>query len=172
MKKQLGFTLLEMLVVITLTVILSVSAASLFFTTLVGNTKKESLSTVKQEGDYTISQLEFLLRNAVSLVPPVAASCTNNMSSITFKLNDGGITTLSKINGKIASQSASSATPVYLTSDSVVLASGPRFDCTQASVNKGTYIKISFTLSKLSPDFNTPTDVTETFTTSVNVRSF
>lgn len=174
-RSQRGFTLIEILVVVSLSVILSVAAAGLFFTTLIGNTKKEIISIVKDEGDYAISQMEFLLRNAVSLTAdpdfPLAATCTSGMSRITFKSIDEGITTLYNDNGRIASKSSTSSTPVYLTSDNVTL-SGPTFNCQQSGTNYGSYVTITFSLQKDSPDANRPQPVKEDFTTSANIRSF
>jgi prepilin-type N-terminal cleavage/methylation domain-containing protein len=174
-QSQHGFTLIEILVVVSLSVIITLGAAGLFFTTLISNSKKNVLTTVKDEGDYALSQIEFLLRNAVSLQAnpnsPTDPICDTGMSSITLKSIDNGITTLSIQNNKIASQSASTGTPVYLTSTATQL-SNLSFNCEQASQNYGTYVTISFTLSKTSPDFNQPTPVQDTFTTSVNIRSF
>jgi prepilin-type N-terminal cleavage/methylation domain-containing protein len=172
---QSGFTLIEILVVVSLSVIITLAAAGLFFTTLISNSKKNVLTTIKDEGDYSLSQMEFLLRNAIALVPnpssPASPTCTTGMSSITLKSYDGGTTTLSTQNNKIASQSAAAATPVYLTSTNTTL-SGLSFNCEQASQNYGTYVTISFTLQKTSPDFNSPTPTQDTFTTSVNIRSY
>jgi len=174
---QRGFTLVEVLVVVSLTVIVMITAAGLFFATLVGNNKKDVVVSVKEEGDYAISQMEFLLRNAVELVPdpafPAAPICPPSSSRITFKSGDDGVTTLFNNNGRIASQSASSNTPVYLTSSTVTLSpSDPVFKCTRIATNYGTYVNISFTLSKQSPDFSAPSTVTQVFSTSVNLRSF
>ncbi len=171
---QAGFTLIEILMVVTLSVVITVAATGLFFTTLIGNTRKELISQVKDQGDYAINQLEFLLRNAVSLAPdplfPAASTCVGGMNRITFKSVDEGITTLFNDNGKIASQSAASGQTIYLTTDDVTL-TGPTFNCSQASENFGTYVTISFSLQKDSPDYNRPTPVQESFTTSVSLRN-
>ena len=163
-----GYTLIELLVVVTLSVIVMLSAAGLFFTTLVSNSRKDILTSVKDEGDYAISQMEFLLRNAITLVPPSGAGCTTGMGTIVFRNADDGVTTLTNINGQIASQSATGNT-TYLTSKAVTL-TGPTFDCSQSTGDHSTYIKISFQLSKQAADFNRPQPVQETFTTSVNLR--
>jgi prepilin-type N-terminal cleavage/methylation domain-containing protein len=175
-KRQTGFTLIELLVVISLSVVIVTAAASLFYTSLVTSTKKDVLTTVKNEGDFAISQMEFLLRNAVTLVPdpanPTTAACRATGSSISFKSVDDGITTLTAINGKIASQSATSVTPSYLTSDDVTL--NPitiTFSCRQSASRTGTYVTIDFTLEKVSPDINHPATLTQQFKTSVTLRN-
>src|SRR3989339_275480 len=86
-----GFTFVELLVVITLMVMLMLTAASMFFTTLIGTGKTNSNFQVKEEGDYAISQMEFLLRNAVAVD---SATCAPGGSEITFTNYDNGLTTL------------------------------------------------------------------------------
>jgi prepilin-type N-terminal cleavage/methylation domain-containing protein len=178
-KNQLGFTLIEILMSVSLVGLIGVAAAGLFYTTLIGNSKKEVLTTVKQEGDYAIGQMEFLLRNAVALAPDPnvansVATCAVGMTKISIRSKDNGITTFSIQNGKIASQSGT-ATPVYLTSDAVTIADSPSdlvFNCSQASTNRGTYINVGFTLTKTSPDYNEPSTVTQAFSTGVGIRSY
>jgi prepilin-type N-terminal cleavage/methylation domain-containing protein len=165
-QSQSGFTLIEILVVVSLSVIITLAAAGLFFTTLISNSKKNVLTTIRDEGDYALSQMEFLLRNAVSLTAnptsPTDPVCATGMSTISLKSADNGITTLSVQNSKIASQSAAVGTPVYLTSTATQL-SNLSFNCEQATQNYGTYVTISFTLQKTSPDFNQPAPVRDTF---------
>ncbi len=172
---QAGFTLLEVVVATAITVIMMIAATGLFLATLRTNTKDNQVTSVKTDGDYAISQIEFLLRNAVSIVPnpatPTAPSCTSGMQSITFKLIDGGITTLGSSNGLIASKSAAVASTAYLTSPATTL-SDLTFDCSQAGTNYGTYVTVSFSLSKDETNSNLPNTLTQDFKTSVNVRSY
>lgn len=175
-----GFTLIELLFVITLAVVLTVGAAALFFTSLIGNSRKNVISTVKFEGDYAVSQMEFLLRNAIVLLPdpqnPGSNPCTSNMTSITLKSIDEGTTTLKlAANGQLASQSAAvGAQTKYLTSDAVTVVSPPGlvFNCTPSNGTSGSYVTIAFTLTKSAADYITATPVTQTFSTSVNIRSY
>jgi hypothetical protein len=149
-------------------------ASTLFFTSLISSTREDILTTVKQEGDFALGQMEFLLRNAISLEAnpsvPTAPSCTQSMSNITFRSRDNGITTLSITNNKIAS--VSGAQTVYLTSDAVTLdAQAPLFDCEQVA-NVGGYVTIHFRLTKQNTDYSIPNTVSDLFTTSVNLRSY
>ena len=168
--RQAGFTLVELLFVITISIVITVGAAGLFFQTLIGNSRKSVVSTVKDEGDFAIGQMEFLLRNALVLQPdpanPNGAACAAGMTGITFKSLDDGVTTLLNVGGRIASRSAVTR---YLTSSAVTL-TGPTFDCVQSASGNG-YIKISFSLSKNTTDYATSTPITENFVTSVNLRS-
>lgn len=173
-----GFTLVEMMVVVSLTVILMLTATSLFLMTLVGNAKTAAYQQLKEEGEYSIAQIEFLLRNAVSLennqIDPVTPQiCETNMEAIGIKSIDNGITILGKAEDaddddtlKIASNSA------FLSSSSVTLVNGPIFDCQLSDDGTSAYVKVTFTLRKGEPGIDEARDiVTQTFTTGVNIRS-
>lgn len=172
---QTGFTMVEMLVVISLVVMLLLVATSIFLTSLIGNTKTVVNQDLKEEGEYAIGQMEFLLRNAIAVeTNSQGQTCANGMDEITFKSIDNGTTTFfletdpNDSVDKIASNSG-----VYLTSGGVNVISGPTFDCSQTSDFNRTYVKISFTLRKGDPGVDNPRDITqETFSTSVNLRSF
>lgn len=167
-----GFSLIELLIVVTLTVMLLLTASVLFMTFLVGGSKVNNTQLVKQEGQYAISQMEFLLRNAVELLPNDSGNeCVTDMSQIKFKSIDGGITKLfTQEDGgvnKIASNSG-----IYLTSGAVDLATEPDFDCYQPNDEAHPHINITFTLRKGTPGTNLDRDIVEeTFTTSTTIRS-
>ena len=172
--RQSGFTLVEILVAISLSVMLIVAAMGLFFSTLLSNTKKTVLSTIKDEGDYAINQMEFLMRNAISLEQPTdgGSICAPGRNRIAIKSLDNSITELSIQNSRIASASTNLATnrTVFLTSDDVQL-SNLRFDCQNAGPFSGTFIKVSFTLRKQAVEQTGQPTTSEDFSTSVNVRS-
>lgn len=168
-----GFSLIELLTVITLTVMLLLTASVLFMTFLTGNSKIDSAQLVKQEGQYALSQMEFLLRNALELLPNESNNeCASNMSQIKFKSLDGGVTTLlTETDGE--SEKIASNSGVYLTSDAVTISSPLTFNCTQANDERYPHITITFTLRKGTPGVNPDRDIVEeTFSTSTTLRSF
>lgn len=170
-KTQSGFSLVEMLFVITLTTVVMVSAAGLFFTTLIGNSRSTVQTSVKNEGDYALGRLEFLIRNGIDI--PAATGCSAGMTKFSIKSADETVTTITNPintngNKQIAIQPAGGAIQ-YLTSPNVD-AGSLQFDCVQ-SAEHSTYVKISFIITKPSVDYITATPVSESFSTSVNVRS-
>lgn len=172
MTHRSGFTLIELMVVAALSIIIVLGASSLFFSSIITNTRKEILTTIKQEGDYALGQMEFLLRNAVNLEPNASGqTCTTGMSSIAFRSRDDGVTTLKVVGNQIASSSATKT--VYLTSPTAVTlnTATPIFNCQQTG-GVGGYVTIRFSLSTQNTDYSTPNTAAETFTTSVNLRSF
>lgn len=171
---QTGFTFIELMVVITLMVMLMVTVASMFFTTLIGTGKTNSSFQVKEEGDFALGQMEFLLRNAIAVD---STTCQPGGSSITFTNYDNGITTLGTFDDqghqKIASISASSPlNPALLTSERVELTTGPTFNCSQNPDGSGTFVEIDFTLRKGTPGLDQPRDIVEeSFGSGVVIRN-
>ena len=172
-KKILGITLIEMLIVVTLTVLLTTAATAMLFSTIISGGQSNSLSIVKTNGDYALSQMEFLLRNAISLEPNGSGqTCASGMSEIRLRSRDEAITALFRENDngvdKIASNSGK-----YLTSDSVRLVSGPTFDCAQSEDNAVQNVNISFTLGKgISGQDRVSEVIQQDFKTSVTLRKF
>jgi len=98
MKKQ-GFTLIEILVVVTIFGIIVVLGSGLFFFLLKGSTKSRVLEVVRQNGDYALSVMGIMVRNASSLV-------SYSGSEITIVNPDRGTTIFSCSGGRIASNGA------------------------------------------------------------------
>lgn len=182
-----GFTLIELLIVVSLSVIIMLAASSLFMTLLIGNTKTSTTKLIKDEGDYALSQMEFLIRNATNLESitddlntsngctttvgaPVVRTCDATMCALGLESYDGGTTILGRVddNGvaKIASNSG------YLTSDAVTLISGPVFSCSESPDGVSRYIGITFTLRKGTPGVDQPRDIVQqVFSTGVQIRN-
>lgn len=174
-RKQAGFTLIELLIVVTLSVMLMLSASSLFMTFLLGNTKVARMQLIKHEGEYAMSQIEFLLRNAVQLVAnDEGLICENNMASIAFVSLDSGETTLNKTVDPIDSMSKiASNSAKFLTSGDVEITNGPIFDCVESDDKLTQYIGIRFTLRKGTPTLDETRDILEQeFISGVGLRSF
>jgi prepilin-type N-terminal cleavage/methylation domain-containing protein len=172
-RNQLGFTLIEVLIAITLSVILVAAASGLFFTTLRSDSKKNYLTGLKDNGDYALSQMEFLLRNAVALerIDTGDALCTTGMTQIVFRSIDDGVTRLYLSNGAIASESVQTGTTRYLTGGATTV-SNLSFNCQQPSPNAGTYIRIGFNLTYATSSGQFFSEEgSDDFYTTVNIRS-
>ncbi len=148
MIKKNGFTLIELLIVVTLSGMLILAAVSLFFTSLVGNEKTSSALSVKQNGDYAISQIGRLIRNSrtATCVPASPPS-----TQLTLIGNDGGTTTLGAVavGSRYQIASTSAALTGYLTGYDVNIPSGSvSFTCTNPTDGSPAYVSVSFTLTK------------------------
>lgn len=167
--------MIELLVVVSLSVMLMLATSALFLSFLLGRTKVTAIKQVKDEGQYAINRMEFLIRNAIEVLPNgfYATGCEPDMDIISFRSIDGGVTSFfaeedsSDGNTKIASNSG-----VYLTSGDVELVDGPTFDCTQPSDGTSQHVVITFTLRKGTPGVTDAREFAETeFKTAVSVRS-
>lgn len=176
LSQQQGFTLIELLIVVSLSVLLMLTASSLFLTLLIGNTKTNSATLIKQEGNAALQQIDFLFRNAVDLEPnSLSQTCNATMNDIVIKSFDGGTTWLraeqdsSDGKYKIASNSG-----VFLTSGAVDLVGDTiSISCVQSADLLTKYITLSFTLRKGIPGVDQARDIVEqTFSLSTNLRSF
>lgn len=163
--RRTGFTLVELLITTSLTVLLMLTITTLFMTFLVGNSKTNIRKSVKEEGLHALSQMEFIIKNA-RYYDDTFQACTSNLQTIRVIGLDSGVTTYSIVSdsgiNKIASNSA------RLTSATVNL-STLRFDCSGEAGNR--QIKISFTLDKDAPTLSTDSNISENFEATINLRN-
>lgn len=168
MKK--GFTLIEILVVVGILGLIAVIGTNMFFSILKGETKTRVLAEVKQNGNYALSVMGRMIRNAKEIT-----SCTSNMQTITIKNPDREETTFDLSGTRIASRSALGTG--YLTSDKVRIdktdpVNKPyRFDCT-AVTGSPAVITIRFTLSQPGVATRPEEQATVDFKTTVSLRTY
>lgn len=159
--KQNGFTLIELLITTSLTVLLMLTITTLFMTFLLGNSKTNIRKTLKEEGLHAINQMEFIIKNA-SYYDATYAACAENLTSISIVGLDDGTTVYQLSGTQIASSSS-------LLTSTTVDASDLNFDCSGTAGN--IQIKISFTLEKAAPTLGENELISESFTTTVNMRN-
>lgn len=102
--QQTGFSLIEILVVLSIFVVIAVIANQVFFSTLRGGSKSEATTLVKQEGNYTLSVIERGLQSAQS----ITSVCTDpaaTLSSINYLDSTGTSASFSCQTGYVASGS-------------------------------------------------------------------
>lgn len=88
-KKSFGFTLIEILIVITALALLTVIGSNLFFGSLLGSSKSEILREVRQNGEYALKVMEETIKNAARLEFCDSTTITvkdQNNQNITFKV--------------------------------------------------------------------------------------
>ncbi len=146
---KLGFTLVELLAVIVVMASIGGIIFGVLFASLRGSNKSTNVTTLQQNGNYALSQITKMIRNARSLeYPSPCFSETGYIattSSIIIENADAGRTTFScdnLPNGTLSSNSAS------LIDTSSVVVTACSFTCTQSSLYNFPTITISFTLSK------------------------
>lgn len=179
-QKNSGFSLIELMVVMSISSLILISVSTLFITVLSTNGRTGLRRTLKAEGTQALNQMTFLLRNA----KPIAyTDCLNLHNQIVFTLADNEETTLKLMGSdpnRIASASASDSVIYNLSPETVRIPDvdgdgNPDFSitCSQSpepQSTEGQYISINFTLERLNND-GMPTGVTEEFMGGVQVRN-
>jgi len=157
-----GFSLIEIMVVVSLLGLISAIASGFLFSSLSSSSKAEVAKEVKQNGNFALLLMERMITNAYSLQ-------TCDTSSITIISSDGGSTTFKCEEDRIASESGSLG-KVYLTGTNV-LVSECAFAC-QKTAGKGAVVTLKFKVSQaLTSDRPTEKSSLD-FETMVNVRNF
>ncbi len=176
MKK--GFTLLELLISVTIIAGLSLLIAQSFFTTTRSNIKTEIIKDVKQNGDVALGTMINMIR-ASTQVGSLCASGGSSSSSLTIKNPDGGLSTFGCFFDSGVSRIGSSSAAIdYLTSTNVTLggnacadaAMSLQFTCTSAT-SGGTSVKIAFSLSQKGTPVNLFERGQASFQTTVGLRN-
>lgn len=173
-----GFTLVELLVAVTIIAGLAILLAQSFLTTTRSNTKVERLTDVKQNGEYALAVMERMIRNATR----ISALCTSDgsvaTSSAAVESPDGLSTTFGcLLDGSVTRvASVSGMGTEYLTSDAVTLGGAScdgdslNFYCTSiADVPKN--LKVTFQLSQRGTPVDQFEKASTVFQTSMSVRS-
>jgi prepilin-type N-terminal cleavage/methylation domain-containing protein len=168
--KNNGFTLIEVLVVMALLATVAVIISNMFFTTFRSSTKTKSLTTVKQNGDYTLSVMERLIRGSKEVmsscpeVPPEAPAVTNNIT-IGMLNGDEIVFSCDLENKLIASNGAN------LTSNKVKLDSCS-FECRSGGEFYPQIVTIDFTLSQAGETAGEEEQAKIDFKTTVVTRNY
>lgn len=155
-----GFTLIEMLVAVAILGTVGLVSSRIFFTALRGASKSDVIREVKQNGDYALTVMERMIRNAVD----ITSVCPTIANSLTIKNLDGNSTTFSLAGGQISSNSAS------LTNNKVIV-SGLSFTCLRTT-GKPDVINISFSVAQTGAGAGPEEISSLNFQTTVSLRTY
>ena len=166
-----GFTLIELLVTVAILGTAGVIAANMFFQTLKGVSKAEIEKIVKQEGDYTISVMERMIRNSKNVVDADSVCDDSDRANITITNQDDSTSFFecagSGDNAHIASNSA------RLTSNKVRVSSDCNsfVKCTQLG-SAPPVLEIKFNLSQAGSPTRPEEQASVNFQTTVSLRNY
>ncbi len=156
-----GFTLIEILAVMMVFGIIGGIAAATLITTLRTSSKSTILTTVKQNGDYTISQIAKIIRNAYAIKSPTfpcgSPNAPTQTTSISVLDGTGNISTIActganpvaPIPANTITLQTGGAAPTSLLDTSLVQTHACSFTCSQADSGQYPVIGISFSLLQL-----------------------
>lgn len=175
---QAGFSLIELITVVSITAIVSLVSVSVLINSQLRNTKASTISKVREEGEFAVREMSYLLRNARYILPnQFGQTCSENMGAIRVALGDGNIIELyTDASSRIASNSGSLITTPpasYITTTSVKMKDALSFSCRQEPYQGGALIDFSFTLASGDEDVVSQDSFYEQqFSSRVYVRSY
>lgn len=179
-KRNKGFTLLEILVAMGVASVVGVLITQVFFTTTRSNTKTELLKEVKQNGEYAVNIMERMIHNARD-VTSVCASTGSALSSFTIINPDGNTTAFGCVldsgTTRIASQSGTGNVD-FLTSNNVSLGGTTcddinntlAFECFTYP-DGHTRVVVEYSLSKAGISVDQIDQASATFQTTITTRN-
>ncbi|MDO8658022.1 MAG: type II secretion system protein [Candidatus Levybacteria bacterium] len=184
-----GFTLIELLVVIGIMVFVGGMIGSILFSSLRGTNKTNTITVVRQNGSFAITQMAKMIRNArefngvstdgstfvtdcSKIVAPTPSPAYVSITSF-----DGGTTTFSCCSSTITSSSASLSSVcspgnyTELIDTNVVKLDSCSFSCTQSGTFDYPNIGINFSLSAQGTNLPPEKSATIPFQTSIILRN-
>ncbi|HEV2339281.1 MAG TPA: type II secretion system protein [Patescibacteria group bacterium] len=170
-QNQKGYTLIELLAVLIVFIVISTFIVTIVFTALRGDTKVNSISTVRQNGNFVISQLARSIREAHAVITPSPCGTIEVpviSSNVTINTVTGDQITYSCGNGNIASNGA------QLLDAKNITVTDCSFSCGQTTVKSPPIITISFSLKQTNVSTFTEFIASASaipFQTSVNLRN-
>ncbi len=180
---QRGFTLLEIMITISIMGIIGILISQVFFTTTRVNTKTELIKDMKQNGQFAMDVMTRMIRSTNEISSACATTGSTDTSLILTNPN-GESTTFgcffdaqSSIT-RIASMSAYSGLSDYLTSQNVTLGGTScedpdmslQFTCT-SSPDQPSRIKILYTLRQIGAAGDSFNTAKQSFESTVSVRN-
>lgn len=166
--RRQGFTLIEILVTISIVAMVGVIASSTLFSLFRGASKSEILKEVKQNGEFALSTMEQKVRNATSV------TCFNSFSKYGISVvNQDGTTTLFECDtsNNTLTQDGNSLINTSIAGSAIKLktCTASMFTCTPPG--DPTSIIIQFDLEQANAGANTAETATSHFQTSVTLRN-
>lgn len=187
---QRGYTLIELLAVISIVVVVGVIVAGILISSLRGGSKSNVLDNVRQNGDDAITQMSKMIiyaqsfngistdkitftNNCIQTIPPSPSPSPSPVQYKYIKITafDGG-TTVFGCNSPIdipPNTIASNASSLIDTSS--VSVSSCYFTCSQTNFGQAPTIGINFTLSQNTSSSFAEKQATIPFQTSVTIRN-
>ena len=168
---QRGFTLLELLLSMVIIMVIGSVILTIFFSALRGSDKAQSLITLRQKGNFALTQMVKSIRFSENIAN--FSACSTSQASTELQIvssSDHEVTTYSCGNGNIASSSATKTYFLLETNNNITL-KACSFTCGVQQPSFTPYATISFNLVPTSKKDSTSPDVLQQFKTTVFLRN-
>ncbi len=176
---QRGYTIVELLAVMTIVVVVSGVIAGILYSTLRGGSKSKITSDVAQNGNYAISVITQTIiqsQDVTSVGGTPITSCITSPTgtSIDLTQSDGSTITFSCSNNTVASTSAQITSSLIDTSNLEVDATTCTFKCRQDNNNPVAIpvVDVAFSVKQKGSVTNPDAKSTANFSTSTSMRNY
>lgn len=161
-----GYTLIELLLYISLTGILLLSLVTFFGMSVDARVKTQTVTEVDQQGAAIMEYMQQTVRNATAITAPTAGT---SAASLTVTVPTASLSpTVFNLSGTTLQVKEGTAAAIPLTNSDVRLTA-----LTFTNVSRGGTdgaVRISFTLERINVSGRNEYDSSETFTTTVSLR--
>lgn len=161
-KTNLGFTLIELAIVIGVLATVSLASITVFYRTIQGTNKSDTVKIVNQNSQLALDIMTRFIRSAKKVEAIGFGDCPSTASSVTLLGPDDLSVQFTLDNGRVASNGS------YISDPSVAI-SNLQFSCFRAQGAPDS-IQIDFTAAASSSanDYST----TQNYSTLINLRSY
>ncbi len=157
-----GFTLLELLLFISLAAILISALAAFVSIVLESRVKQQTVVEVEEQAVQVMEQITYDIRNASAITSPSVGTATTSLSLA------GTSSTIWETSGGQFWRTSGSGAPLPLTSSGLVI-SNVQFSNLSMAQTRG-IVRVQFTLGRLNPPGRNEYDYTQTFYGSSALR--
>lgn len=176
---ETGFTLLEIIISVTILATVSILITQVLFTTTHVNTKSGLVQDIKQNGDFALDVMSRLVRSATAITTACPAGQTT--PTLAIQTADNNTTTFTcvsdGVSARIASVSASGT--YYLTGTGITVSDLGAATCDRSTltfscpsgVGVAGPVMIRFSLGQLGSDTNAYSTSRTSFETTVSLRN-
>lgn len=163
--KQRGFTLLELLLYVSIMGMVMLATVTFFGTVTSARVKNQSIAEVNDQGVQAMDLMLQIIRNASSITTPAAAG---SGASLTLVVPTSSLSpTIFNLSGTALQIKEGAATAVSVTSSDVQITSITFKNLTRAGT-KG-IVQVSFVMKHYNPDNHNEYDYQKTFTGSAEL---
>lgn len=161
-----GYTLIELLLYISLTGILLLSLTAFFGMSVEARIKTQTVTEVDQQGALAMEYMQQTVRNATAITAPAAATAG---SSLTVTVPTAGLSpTIFNLNGITLQVKEGAATAIPLINDNVRITSLTFTNVSRSGTDGA--VRISFILERINNTGRNEYSYAKTFTTTVSIR--
>lgn len=165
-KNSSGFTLVELLISLSVVGILIVGVADFYTTIVQARVKNQTVAEVERQGIFAMRLITQTIRNAENITSPTSGTSAGSLTLDIFESADDP-TVIDSSNGRLRITEGTE-NPVFLTNTLVTLSNLTFSNLTQVSTPG--IVRVSFTLTRANQTGTQEYDYAKTFTTSAALR--